>query len=89
MTRAVAGLQSWASVAGGWVVQDGFAYLFSVTAAGMMAAGAAAAGLVHTVVVTAAREQSLDARLLFKPLLPSHLLISHWLKQVRGQAQSQ
>lgn len=62
-------------------------------AAGMMAAGAAADGLVHTVVVTgfstAARGQSPDAQLLFKPLLPSPVLITHWLKQVTGQAQSQ
>ena len=69
----------------GWIVQRGFTCTFSV-----MAARIVAAGLVHMVVVTgfltAAREQSPNAQLLFKHLLLSCVLIFHWPKQVQAKS---
>lgn len=52
-----------------------------------MAAGTMAAGLVVTAFSTATGGQSPSAQLLFKPILPSYVLILHWSKQLPEPSQ--
>lgn len=73
----------WVSLAGAGLdcLLNGLPSMFNVVLAGTIAAG-----LVHMVVATefstAAKGQRPNARILFKLFLLSHLLISHWSKQV-------